>query len=492
MSAPAVVAGPRFTHAPPPKYATQRDPSWLTEGAEIARTARLLGLEPMPWQQYVWDVATEYRLDSFGRRIYRYAVVFITVPRQSGKTTLTGPVRVHRLITRPRIAAFSTAQTGKDAAKRMRDLIERVVNSPIGRLFKPRYSNGSAGLTCLGNGSTVTQFAPTAGAIHGETPALVDLDEVWHYSKEQGDGLLGGIRPAQITLHGTAQLWMLSTMGTAASEFMNEWVEKGRAAEPGVAYFEWSMPDGGSLDDPDIWPKFHPAVNNTISIEALIEEAGKLSYAERMRAFGNVVIEADDPIITAEDWAALAREPAGRPSLSDLSVAFEVAPDNASAAVMAAWRDDEGAPCLRVVHQAPGTAWLVTYVRQLVKEWALPGLVADDGGPNKRFIAALTAGVTDEHGVVLVDPVEVRRMTLPELGAATEQLLAAARDEQTLRHDGSAALATAVAHAVVRTTNGVARFSRDHSGAPIPSLIGGALALYAYDTAPAVEGMQIF
>jgi hypothetical protein len=94
-----------------PKYATPRIPSRRTLGGAIARIADALGKPPMPWQQLVYDVATE--VDDDDRLVYE--LVLITVPRQSGKTTLVGPVQLHRVMTNPGIRCFYTAQTGKDA-----------------------------------------------------------------------------------------------------------------------------------------------------------------------------------------------------------------------------------------------------------------------------------------------------------------------------------------------------------------------------------------
>src|SRR5690606_20372830 len=68
----------------PPKYATPRDPSRRTYGGEISRVAVALGKPPMPHQQLIYDVGTE--LDSFGNLVYE--LVIVTLPRQSGKTTL--------------------------------------------------------------------------------------------------------------------------------------------------------------------------------------------------------------------------------------------------------------------------------------------------------------------------------------------------------------------------------------------------------------------
>ena len=68
----------------------------------------------------------------------------------------------------------------------------------------------------------------------------------------------------------------------------------------------------------------------------------------------------------------------------------------------------------------------------------------------------------------------VRRLGLPDRSTADLDLIAAARDERTLQHDGSRVLAQAVAAAQLRVNNGVERIDRDRSLGPVPSLIAGS------------------
>lgn len=470
-----------FVYFPPPKYAPAPSPEYPhNEYAEIAGVAFAIGLRLMPWQRFVIELATAYRLDSFGRRIYRFSKVLITVPRQSGKTTLMVPVRLHRIMTRPGIECFSTAQTGKDARKRIVKMIEQVSGSPLAGLFKPMMSNGSEGLQVRANLSTVTRFSPTLSALHGETPYLVDFDEIWKYPEQLGDYLIGAASPGGITLDGQQQIWMISTKGTASSTFMNKWVSTGIAGtEAGLAFFEWSMPPGMDPDDPRTWWAFHPALGNTITEDKLREEmyAEGMTRAERIRAYLNLLTEAVDPIIEPDDWRDLAGEPA-RPDPSEIVLGYDVAPKNELSTVAAAWRDADGRPCVRVVHQAPGAAWLPDYVRALTEQFGCR-VAADKAGPAAR--------ITDD-----LDDLDVLQLDAVMRGTADMDLLTAARDENALIHDGSRPLATAVAHAVLRTTNGVSRVSRDASTAPVAAWIAASVALYGYDHPEHDPGDQIF
>lgn len=472
-----------WEHFPEPRHAPSRDESWRTEGGEIEKVSRLLGKELMPWQRFVVDRATEYRIGPRGERIYRYSTVLVTVPRQSGKTTLVGPVQIHRIITRPGANAFFTAQTGHAAGRRMQDLLKLTVGSPLKAVLTPRYQNGSEGLSTP-HGSVLRRFAPTEDAIHGETPHLVTVDEIWKFTAAKGEALIGGISPAQITLHGAAQMWFISTMGTAASGFMNAQVDLGRAGtDPSMAYFEWSLPEGADPYSPESWWQYHPALGNTITEDALTAEREKLrnSPGEWLRAYANVLTAAEDPIVDPEVWSGYALEDMDPPEdLSSVGLAYEVAPENAVSSVVASWRTAEGEPRTRVVYEAPGSGWVADFVDYIATEWgARPA--ADDGGPARRITEQLQARGHD-----------VLTTTMSQRGSADGEWLASILERGALRHDGSRALAQAVANATPRTTNGVTRIDRDRSLGPVTAAIGSSVALWAFDYAEAPLEAQIW
>jgi hypothetical protein len=460
-------------YAPAPRFITPMDPSAPNEGREIAKLARAFGKPMMPHQRTIVTGATE--LTPLG--LYKYSRVVILLPRQAGKTTLVGPVQVHRIMTRPRIKAFFGAQTGKDADKRMRDLIQLAMGSPLAPLFKPRYAAGSMGLS-LGNGSRLSTFAGPEN-IHGETPHLVTLDEIWAHDQAKGIDYSGAIGPAQATLEGESQWWMISTRGTANSGMLNDLEEQGYAGVPGLFFADWSMPDGLNPYEPKTWWTFHPALGNTITESYLAKEAQDQPPGEWMRAYMNRRTSASDPLIPAEDWAELHTEPLAIPSRSSLAVSYEVAPNGESAAVMATWRDTDGVPCTRVLHAAPGLVWLVPFLLTLRTEWAPFVLAADDGGETRR--------ITDE---LRRAEVEVYTTGAADFATACVGLLTAARDKQ-LRHDGSRTLADAVARAVLQPMGDSWRFSRKNSPGSIAGLIASAVGLWAFDHAEPEPTMPV-
>lgn len=455
-----------------PKFATPRDLNRATDGARIALLADAMGKPGMPWQRYVWDVATER--DDAGRLVYE--IVMVTVPRQSGKTTMYGPVQIDRTIMNPGIKTFYTAQTGKDARSRFRDLVALVQQSPMHTLAKYRYSAGDEGIIWPNN-SAIKLFAPVMAALHGETPELVGCDEIWEWILELGDAILeGAIFPAQLTLAGRRQVWLISTAGTAASAFMRKWVERGRAfTDRRMAYFEWALADGDDPLDVEAVRRFHPAVGYTVTAEELLQqvEEKRVSLATWYRAYCNLWTEAANPLVTAEDWAALQGDQVV-PELSDVAITFDVAPDSTSADVWATWWDLAGQPNMHLVHHAPGTAWLVPLVRQIATTWKPRLIGADDGGPTRRLTAELQRG--DE--LKGIDPVEVRTTGGRDFGVACESLLTYVQEEKTLVHDGSQAAARAVSGLVLKRRGDVTYFSRQGSATSPAAMIAVAVGLW--------------
>lgn len=447
--------------APKPRFITRMDPDAPSEGREIARLARALGKPLMPWQRTVVQGATEKTESG----MYKYSRVLITVPRQSGKTTLVGPVQLHRIMTRPNSKAFFSAQTGKDADKRMRDLIQLTMGSPLAALFKPRYAAGSMGVS-LANGSRLSTFAGPEN-IHGETPIIVTLDEIWAHDQAKGIDYAGAIGPAQSTLEGWAQWWMISTRGTENSAMLNDTLEQGYAGVPGLFVADWSAPDGADYYDPKVWWVFHPALGNTISEGHIAKQAQDMPRGEFIRAYANRQAEqAGDPLIAPEDWEAMHNREMPVPSRRAITVTYET--HSGHSAVMATWRGDDGEPRTRVLHAAPGDAWVVPFVLRIA-EWKPAAIGADDGGETRR--------ITDE---LRRAGVEVQTTGAGEFATACVGLLALMR-ERRLEHDGSVTLARSVANVVLQSMGDSQRFSRKNSLGPVCALIASAVGLWIHD-----------
>lgn len=455
----------------PPRCATRRNPDLRTRGGKIAVLARELGRPLMPHQQYIADVATE--MNPPGARLkWRYQRVIISLPRQTGKTTLLRPIFLDRMLSRPGVEAYMTAQMGKDATKRWNALVGDFESSPLIKSFiNVRRSQGSE--RCLfPNRSFVSPFAPGKESLHGDSPPLVSVDEGWAFSQIEGDDLMRAIRPAQQTVT-DRQLFIISAAGDAKSEWWNELMEAGRASvddpQSRTAFFDWSADPDLDPYDPATW-EFHPGLDGLITIADLAEEAkpANNSHADFLRGFLNRSTKTGDrTVLDLDAWDTLAAEQA-TPDPERVAFAYDVAIDRTSASVWAAWRDDDGLLQLRLVETREGAGWVTEYVKGLAD---LPHgvIAADDGGP--------TRAVTDELRRAGLD---IETLTGKDYSTAWIALKGAVT-EDTLRHDGDPVLRTAIEVAVEKRTGDSVAPSRRDSLGPIDPLVSATVAAWYAD-----------
>jgi hypothetical protein len=343
--------------------------------------AARMGAPLYPAQQYIADVAGE-RLPN-GR--YRYPVVVLTMPRQAGKTVMARTSQVTRAAIYERQRIFYTAQTGLVARKRWLDNVAAVEASPLKRFVSVKRGQGASSLT-FPNGSWVAPFPPTPASLHSESPHRVDVDELWSFDVEAGDALITAIKPAQLTLR-DRQLWMYSAAGDSeASTFMWSWILAGRAAvddpDATIAFFEWSAPEGVDSYDPDVWREYHPAIGHLIEVEDIADAVSSFrSRADFDRAYLNrwAPMDTRSPIPSAM-WAARADRELVIPEPGGMALAYDVQPDRVDAAVVAAWRDQFGRPCVSTVEHRADATWLLERVPELVAKHRPVALGADRRG----------------------------------------------------------------------------------------------------------------
>lgn len=447
----------------PALHATAPTPGAVHELTHVELMARLLGTPLMPWQSQVARVATERRADGHG---WRYPTVVLTVPRQSGKTTLMRAVMAQRTLRYPRTQAFYTAQSGKDARERWKDLVD------IAELTFPQLVTikRGAGAECMewknGHGQVRT-FAPTRTALHGYTPALVMLDEAFAFDEDLGAALMAAIVPAQSTLD-ERQLWIVSTAGDAASTWLKSWVDRGREAtvDPmsAIAYFEWAAPEGLDLSDPASFAAFHPAVGYTQTIATLAEAAEAMPPGEYQRAFGNRWTTTKSSVIPAEVVARSTNPDQVPPEvLADAVAAYDVAPDRSWATLWIAWSDAHGHH-LRPWLSQPGTWWLPDEVDHL-RSLGLARVGADDGGPARSVTAALR-----------LRGVEVEALGARDFASGTGDLIEALTIG-TVDHSGDQGLVDGLDGAVLRRMGEADAWSRRDSTGPIWEVVAATVAL---------------
>lgn len=448
----------------PPLHATARDPSRFSEGEQIAVVARTLGTPLLPWQKYVADVATERRPDGS----YEYEIVVVSVPRQTGKTTLIRAMGVHRALSGRDV--FYTAQTGKDARARWFDLVKLLrVNAAFRDRIKVALRGGSEHVAFWG-GSVFQCFAPTPESLHGYTPPTVVIDEAFAQTGGSGELLMGAIDPAQFTIV-DKQIWIVSTMGTAESTFLHDWIDKGIEGTPRVACFVWGARDDQNPYDLDDIAAFHPGVGfqlggKVIAPEDVLKAVEKNTRAEYERAYGNRRTVTASHLVPADSWNALTIDGLQPPATtSDLVLTFDVSAGRDQSTINATWLDGDR-PRVKVVQAGPGTGWLAAAVDQLRRDWTPRATAAVGNGPVLDVIDQV-------NRLAGFDAVTV--LTEREYATACSAFLTAI-EEATLGHDGDELLTASVVGLVTRAAvaDGVAFSRRNSVGNSAPAVAAAA------------------
>lgn len=447
----------------------------------------------MDWQQEFIDVAYEYHSET---GLFRYTEADITVPRQSGKTTLTLAKKVHRLTVLARQygpqRSTYTAQTRLAARKKLeRDFAELLRSSRSFREVpnaKARPSRATEWRLSLNNGSEAIQFgsgsflqidAPSRTGGHGDTLDDGTIDEAFAH---EDDTVEAAMRPAMATRR-NAQLWVISTAGDARSRYLWGKVVAGRAAsltgEHGkVCYGEYSADDDADPGDPATWWGCMPALGHTITEDFIhgewerAQRKGQEGIDTFRRSFLNQwpaipVLEAGGAsAIDPDRWAALATT---LTPLTAPTFAVATAPDRSWSAIAAACYRPDGTPQVLItgdgterIDYKPGAAWVPDRAAQLRRRW---------GG---RVLVDIAA-----RGLV-PDADEVS----PAQQAQAHNALADAVEAGTLRHGNEPALRTSVQSARWKPS-GDTRVLDAKGSVDISPLRAAALALHGLTTARA-------
>jgi hypothetical protein len=371
-----------------------------SHGPRVAEIADVLGTPLMPWQRYVADVALEINPES-GRLHYR--TVVITVPRQSGKTTLLLSLMVHRALSfGPRQNIIYTAQTQLAAKKKFEeDHIPILEASPMAPYFKARYTNGSEQVKWK-NGSRHTLTPPTEKAGHGETIDFACLDEAF---AQTDDRVEQALRPAMIT-RSEPQFYIISTAGTAKSLYLKGKVELGRTLvrediDSKVAYFEWSAPDDSDPANPETWKACMPALGYTIDIEAIRSEHADMKLPEFRRAYLNQWSDQIPElwlVVSEQDWHDSLNLKSQIREDSPLSLGVDFTPERSFGTLVVAGinQDDRihveipSDETKGIYDHAPGISWIVPHVVEFYHRWK-PVVVIQQNSPAASLIPELEA-----------------------------------------------------------------------------------------------------
>ena len=465
------MSSPASSLACPPRFATRRTDR-ASLGPAVAKVAEQLGTPLMPWQRYVADVALEVD-PTIGRFVYREIV--LTVPRQSGKTTLLLALMVHRALAFDRQRITYTAQTRNEARQKWEDDHVAALDRSVFRSgYRVRKTNGNEAILWR-NGSQHGITATTEKAGHGKTLDLGVIDEAFAQVDARVEQ---SMKPAMIT-RPQPQLWVVSTAGTPDSVYLRSKVDAGReralsGATDSVAYFEWSAPDDADAASLETWQACMPALGHTVTPEAIAADFASMELPEFERAYLNRWnANRSDPVIPLDWWQAC-EDPFS--SFDGAPVwAFDVAPDRSRASIAAAGVRADGVPHVEVAEVGSGTAWVVPWLLARMEKWKPAAIVCDPAGPAGSLLSALEA-----------QGVSVRSMSFREHAQSCGAFYDAVKDK-AVRHLPDELLLDALSGASKRISGDVWLWSRKSSTVDISPLVAVTLAFGALSSGAAPE-----
>lgn len=362
-----------------PRFHTPRTPGSRTLGGKYAKIATAMGRRPHEWQQRAADVI--YELDDNGR--FRYRNVYVSVPRQCGKTVMAMGLGMTRMMLQGDAKVWYTAQTGQAARERWLKECSTPVSNRLGPIAEVRKGAGDTRMWLPHNFSEFRPMPPNAEYLHGEQSDLVMADEAWVHDDASGAALMQAVAPTFQSRAGTklgVQMMKFSTMGTAESTWWHQGLAEAIEGQPNTCVIDYGIPDDADPDDVELTIACHPLGHVPAIADFIREQANEMKGGEFARAFGNRATASRERVIPLDAWqAALSLDPIP----ADAPVCFGAAIDiDRTETVIAACAVVDDMPMLEIVDRRPGTSWAADRLEQLVLDHGAPPPVIDPVGPS--------------------------------------------------------------------------------------------------------------
>lgn len=342
----------------------------------------------MPWQIDLFNLIGEMHQDpETGLWVPAYGEVFYTVPRQSGKTVGLLTFCVDRNLNWSRSTnVVWTAQDGSAArGKWIREIFPRLEDPKRNELY-PLWDRGMKGkgdeAAIWKNGSRIDLLGKSKTAGHGDTIDAYVLDELF---ADEDDNRAQALDPAMATI-ADGQALLCSTAGEQWSTVYNQKVRLGRRAVEadsgeGMAYIEYSAPDGWDPEDEASYWGFMPALGHNraggggLTLRK-VRQARTVTFAENpdgfRRAYGNRPPSDDGGVLGG--FEQVCYENVCPDPDEGLWIGVAVSQDRTMAAIAVA--DSKGR--VELVEYRPGTGWVVDEANKAAR---VGNVVLDLGGP---------------------------------------------------------------------------------------------------------------
>lgn len=312
---------------------------------------------------------------------YAYAILAVLVPRRASKTTSIFGTAIGRAMTEDDLNIGVTAQNGSKARERfLSDIVQ-----PLERTYRDvpedergfRINRGRGSERVIfDNGSVIQVLPPLPDSWRGDAYDMAIFDEAQALDADPDfiAELLGAVLPTLDTTGG--QLVFAGTAGAQRAGVFWDTLSKAIAGDPDHGVIYYGAPDTtdpADYLDPEVIEAAHPGVGTLTTIEAVLRNGAAMNPAsfaqEYLSIWGstNGVAFIDPALWEAARFTGALPEPP-----ASMALAFEVDWSGSSAAVVAAWRDDEGTGHTLLLDHRPGTDWVADYAGELSRKYRVP------------------------------------------------------------------------------------------------------------------------
>lgn len=444
---------------------------------------KMLGFEPHP-QNIQTGRLLEAR-DAEGGALYQTVVV--QMPRRSSKTTGMFATLVGRAMLQPGFKAVVTAQSGTVASSLLLEIGNTLEVNGFGGYKRSAWDDdenpGDGTMRLLRNGgreriefanqSRLWVVPPNATAVRGSAADVIYIDEAGEFEGERGEEFINAVLPLLDTRGPRAQIWVSGTPGKVRSGMFWDMLQKAYAGDDDMlGGIDYSMSDHDDPEDPETWLRCHPGIGTLTTMRIIERRFKDMPLPQFQREYlGSFPVDGTTSAIDMEAFNNGEREPTPLPS--KYAWAFDVAPDGSSAAVVAAWRDDQGDAWVEIMAHRPGTDWLGRFIQGVAKSGQRQAITYDRIGSNLEPSARLDL----MKPKVRSDGLHYTKGIVPAQQSFVREI-----DEGRMRHTGQPGLTWALEGAVWRQSEGFRVFGRKASTADITPAVAASMALWAYDT----------
>jgi hypothetical protein len=310
----------------------------------------------------------------------------VLMPRRSSKTTSLLAVALGRAYSREDyrvgILTLTSGKAGrsrflKDVAPALDRILASYGEERTGHPFRVVRSAGQERVEFKVSGGSVSWLS-SVDDLRGEAFDLIILDEAQAADPEKARDVIAAALPtldtrpgAQIVVAGTAGGWR-------AGNLLHDWLEQGRAGKAGI--IEYAMPEDTPDEVFNDWETLepyivaaHPGIGTLTTLEAVRSNYDALARETFAQEYGGIwgSLGEGRTALRAEAW-----HEAGQDTAPIVPERFALAAmpsfTGAQAALVAAWRDEQGRAHGYVLDYRKGTTWLAAAAAEKARQHAVP------------------------------------------------------------------------------------------------------------------------